>query len=141
MDPNQQPQRPAGPVMDVQRPTRNQTPSSVMAPANNPVAQADNAANIPIAPVSKPKKDRTGLIVAIITIVVVLLIAAGVAAFIIYKNRSQPDPAPAVTETESERVDVDDIDATIADIDKIMNTLNDSTDVTPTEVSDQAIGL
>lgn len=144
-----------GPVMDVQRPRTNPAPSEVTTPMDNPMAPADSIASVtpdpgqvigqePLQQTVKPtklKKKRTGLIVAIITIIVIILIGAGVAGFVIYKNNNKPAPAVTETDNQSERVDVEEIDATTADIDKTLNTLNDSTDVTPNDVNDASLGL
>jgi cytoskeletal protein RodZ len=89
----------------------------------------------------KVKKSRKGLIIALVTGLVILVIGAGVAGFIIYTNNNKPAPAATETPSESERVNVEEIDATTAEIDKTLNTLNDSTDVTPNDVTDSALGL
>jgi len=155
MNPENQPQRPTGPVMDVQRPRTNPAPSQVAAPMDKPMAPADSIASVtpdpgqvvgqePLQQTVEPpqvKKKRTGLIVAIVTIVALLLIGGGVAGFIVYKNSNKPAPAVTETETESERVNVEEIDATTAEIDKTLNTLNDSSDVTPNDVTDTSLGL
>lgn len=157
MDPNNQPKQPQRPVMDVQRPRPNPAPSEVTSPLDKPMAPADSIANAtpdpgqvigqqptlqqttPIA--ATPKKNRTGLIVALCTIAAIVLIGAGVGGFILYKNSQEPAPATAPVQSESERVNVEEIDATTAEIDKTLNTLNDSTDITSSEVSDGPLGL
>lgn len=146
-----------GPVMDVQRPRPNPAPSEVTAPMDNPMAPADSIASVtpdpgqvigqqpPLAPTqpiaAKAHKKHTGLIVAIITVVVVVLVGAGVGGFILYKNSRKPAPAASQNQSESERVNVEEIDATQSQIDKTLNTLNDSSDVTPNDVSDSTLGL
>lgn len=152
MDPNSnQLPRPTGPVMDVQRPRPNSA-----APADNIVSMApmpgevighppDNQGN-PQPPVSPnppapQKKNRTGLIVAVITITVVVLIGAGVGGFIWYKSANKPEPAAAPSTSTTDRVTVEEIDTTTSSIDKTMNSLNDSADVTPNDVTDSSLGL
>jgi len=73
--------------------------------------------------------------------VVILLIGLGVGGFIWYKSSHKPAPAATPAETASERVDVEEIDTVTTEIDKTMNTLNDSTDVTPGDVNDSTLGL
>lgn len=141
--------------MDVQRPRPNPALSEVPSPIGNPKAPADSItgampdlgqpavqSQLPATQQSnKVKKKRTGLIVGIVTAVVVLLIGLGVGGFIWYKSSSKPAPAVTPTETPSDRVGVEEIDATTAEIDKTMNTLDDSTDVTPGDVTDSTLGL
>lgn len=148
-------QRPVNTVMDVQRPRTNPAPSEVTTPLDNPMAPADSIASVtpdpgqvigqdPLQQTVKPvkvKKKRTGLIIAIVTGVVILLVAGGAAGFIIYKNNNKPVPAVTETQSETERVNVQEIDATTTEIDKTLNTLNDSSDVTPGDVSDASLGL
>ncbi len=144
-----------GPVMDVQRPRQNPAPSETTTPLDNPMAPADSITSMTPDPgqiigqdplqqtvkPTEPKKSRTGLIVAVVTGVIILLIGAGVGGFIWYKNSNKPVPAATETQSESERVNVEEIDATTAGIDKTLNTLNDSSDVTPNDVSDTSLGL
>lgn len=136
-----------GPVMDVQRPRENATPPGNPAPLEKPMAPADNIAGqapltAPTPNSSQPKKKRTGLIVGVITGVLILVIGLGVGGFIWYKSTHKPAPAAAPTQTQTDnRVDEAEIDATTAEIDKTMNTLNDSTDVTPSDVNDSTLGL
>jgi len=138
---------PQGPVMDVQRPRPKPAPSEVKSPLDNSMAPADNIASMTPDPLqqtaspAKNKKSHKGLIIGIVTAVVVLMIGAGVAGFIIYKNNNKPAPAAVETQSESERVNVAEIDGTITEIDKTLNTLNDSSDVTPNDVTDSSIGL
>lgn len=122
------PQKPAntsGSVMDVQKSRIN--PEPVPATGEQPP--------------NEPKKKNTALIVGIISGIVALLIIAGVIGFIWYKNNSKPAPAATSSQSENERVNVEEIDATIAEIDKTLNTLNDSKDITPGDVSDNTLGL
>lgn len=149
------PQKPSGPVMDIQRPRPNPAPSQVTTPLDNPMAPADSIASVtpdpgqivgsPLAPtqpmVNKPKPKRTGLIVGLITAAVVLLIGAGVGGFIWYKTTHKPAPAATTTETQADRVDVEEIDSTLANIDKTLNTLDDTNDITTNEVQDAPLGL
>lgn len=144
-----------GPVMDIQRPRTNPAPSQIASPLDNPMAPADSITSVtpdpgqlgnrdPLQQTVKPtpvKQQRTGLIVGIIVGVVIFLLAAGVGGFILYTNSNEP--APAVTETPSDdgRVNVDEIDTATDEIDQTLNTLNDSTDVTPNDVTDQTLGL
>lgn len=155
MNPNNKQPGSTGPVMDVQRPRPNPAPSQVGAPMDKPMAPADSIANLTPDPGQvtgqeplqqttefiKVKKKHTGLIIAIVTIVAVLLIGGGVGAFIWYKNSDKPAPAASQDENPVERVDVEEIDATITGIDQTMNTLNDSADITPGDVSDSSLGL
>ncbi len=139
--------QPNGPVMDVQRPRPNLAPT---APADSITSAAPDTGQVvgqtpqatPTPPTNgQPKKKRTGLVVGIITVVVILLIGLGVGGFIWYKSSHKPAPAAAPAETASERVDVEEIDTVTTEIDKTMNTLNDSTDVTPGDVNDSTLGL
>lgn len=134
------------PVMDVQRPRPNAGPTNTESPMGQPMAPADNIANMSPQPsqpqdFSMPKERRTGLIVAIATTVFVLLVVGGVGGFILYTNRDKAAPSSTNTQSESQRVNVVEIDAITAEIDKTMNALNDSTDVTPSDVSDASLGL
>lgn len=129
-----------GPVMDIQPNRQRPTPSpSEVAPNPGQVIGQDPLQQT-VPPVTI-KKSRKGLIIGIVTAVVILIVGVGVAGFIIYKNSSEPAPAVTETQSESERVNVEEIDATTAEIDKTLNTLNDSTDVTPGDVSDSSLGL
>jgi uncharacterized protein HemX len=154
MNPDNQLPRPNGPVMDVQRPRPNPAPSEVTTPLDNPMAPADSITNLTPDPGQvigqqplqqttqpKPKKKHTGLIVAIVTITVIVLVGAGVGAFIWYKNSHKPAPVAPTAQTETERVNVEEVDATTAAIDKTLNTLNDSSDVTSNDVTDNSLGL
>ena len=154
MDPNNQQPRPTGPVMDVQRPRPNPAPSEVSTPMDNPMAPADSITSMTPDPgqvvgqeplqQTKPikmKKKRPGLVIAIVTIVSIVVIGIGVGGFIWYKNSNKPAPAASQTDNQIERVDVEEIDATITGIDQTLNTLNDSTDITPGDVSDANLGL
>ena len=134
---NPENQQQPGPVMDVQRPRPSTIDTSTTAPGQvigqNPLQQ-------PIEPI-KIKKKHTGLIIALVTGAAILIIGGAVAGFIIYKNNNKPAPAVTETQSENERVNVEEIDATTAEIDKTLNTLNDSTDVTPGDTSDATLGL
>ncbi len=140
--------------MDVQRPRPNPAPSEVSSPMDNPMAPADSITSMTPDPgqatgqeplqQTKPikmRRKRPGLVIAIVSGVVVLLIGLGVGGFIWYKNSNKPAPATSQTDNQVERVDVEEIDATITGIDQTLNTLNDSTDVTPNDVSDANLGL
>ena len=142
MNPKQQQPTGQPPVMDVQRPRTNPAPSVVMPQAGQVVGQAPQPQQPTVQPQPvKIKKKRTGLIIAIVTILVILLIGGAVAGFIVYNNNSKPAPAVTETQSETQRVNVEEIDATTAEIDKTLNTMNDSTDVTPGETSDATLGL
>lgn len=155
MNPDNQSPRPVRPVMDVQPPRPNPAPSQVVNPLDNPVAPADSIASVtpdpgqfvgqpPLqqtAPAPQPPKKHTGLIVAIVTIVVISLIGAGVGTFIWYKSTHKPAPAATTTQTQSDRVGVEEVDTTTAAIDKSLNSVNDSSDVTPNDLTDTTLGL
>lgn len=149
---------PQRPVMDVQRPRPQ--PVGPPQPPLPPTAPADNITAMSPAPgqvigeqpphmptpdlpamAPPPKKKRTGLIVAIVTLVVVLLVGAGAGGFIWYKSRQKAQTEPVTTTTTTDRVTVEEIDSTTSSIDKTMNTLNDSSDITPNDVTDSALGL
>lgn len=133
---NPENQQQSGPVMDVQRPR----PSQTIAPTGTDQGFSQNPVQQPVQPV-KIKKSHTGLIIALVTGAAILIIGGAVAGFIIYKNNSKPAPAVTESQSENERVNVEEIDATTAEIDKTLNTLNDSTDVTPGDTSDATLGL
>lgn len=134
------------PVMDVQRPRQNSSSQSSDNPMIQPMAPADSIASMSPDPgqppkFEAPKERRTGLIVAIVTTVFVLLVVGGVGGFILFTNREKAGPSSTNTQSESQRVNVVEIDSITAEIDKTMNSLNDSTDVTPGDVSDASLGL
>lgn len=155
MNPDNQLPQPTRPVMDIQPPRPNPAPSQVPSPLDNAVAPADSIANVTPDPgqvigqaplqqttsAPKTKKKHTGLIVAVICIVAISLVGAGVGTFIWYKSTHKPAPAATVTETQSDRVGVEEVDATTTSIDKTLNGLNDSSDVTTNDLTDPTLGL
>ena len=138
-----------GPLMDVQPSVANPTPTQIASPINDPMAPADNivqhSATVqqPAPDAPKPaKKKMSGVLVAvIITFVAMLIIGGAVVWFIIMKNDSAPVAKPAETTSENERVTTQQIDSTTTSIDNTLNTLNDSQDMTPSDVTDQTLGL
>jgi hypothetical protein len=147
--------QPKGSVMDIQPTRPNPAPSQVGTPLDNPMAPADSITGMtpdpgqvtgqtPLQQTVKPpkeKKNRTGLIIGIVTAAVVVMTIAAVGGFILYKNSNKPTPAASDTQSESERVNVEEIDKTISEIDKTLNTMNDSSDITPNDLSDNTLGL
>ncbi len=138
-----------GPLMDVQPPVANPMPTQMASPINDPMAPADNivqhssTVQQPAPDAPKPaKKKMSGVLVAvIITFVVMLIIGGAVVWFIMMKNDSAPAAKPTVTTSENERVSTQQIDDTTKSIDNTLNTLNDSQDMTPSDVTDQTLGL
>lgn len=138
-----------GPLMDVQPPAPRPMPTEVLSPINNPMAPADNIVQhsttvqkpIQEAPKQPKKKMSAALIALIITFVVLLIVGAAVAWFIMMKKDSAPVAKPTETVSENERVSTQQIDDTTKSIDNTLNTLNDSQDMTPSDVTDQTLGL
>lgn len=89
----------------------------------------------------QPKKKRTGLIVGVVTAAVVVVLALGAGGFIWYQSQNETTPAAIEGQSETERVNVEEIDATITEIDKTLNTLDDSADITPNDVTNSSLGL
>ncbi len=138
-----------GPLTDVQLPNSSPMPTETVSPINNPMAPADNIVQhsttvqqpIQEAPKQPKKKMSAALIALIVTFVVLLIVGAAVAWFIMMKNDSAPVAKPAETVSENERVSTQQIDDTTKSIDNTLNTLNDSQDMTPSDVTDQTLGL
>lgn len=138
-----------GTLMDVQPPVASPTPAQIASPINDPMAPADNIVQhsatvqqpAPDAPKPAKKKMSAGLVALIITFVVTLIIGGAVVWFIMMKNDSVPATTPADTTSENERVTTQQIDDTTKSIDNTLNTLNDSQDMTPSDVTDQTLGL
>lgn len=147
------PQKQTGPVMDVQRPRPNSapqpTPTSSTSLVDSLAVNTPNPGHVigetplptPPPPEENPEKSHKGLIISLITFAVVLVIGLGVGGFLWYKSSQKPTPATNTTTADSERVDVSEIDATTAEIDKQLNTLDDANDIKTSEIEDDALGL
>ncbi len=163
MPPNKE-NNPGSPVMDIQRPnqptvikpsgslnrpatmeyTRPRLDSTQM-PSLTPVPAPSEPAPQPI--VSKPKRSKKPLVVLLL----VLLLAAGGGGAYYYFMILNKDVAPAVTqqpEPEAPKEDADAVSATPEGVDEVtrqidesMNSVNDTEDFKPDDVSDDALGL
>lgn len=142
------------PVMDIQRPRPASTtpPAEPMAPADNIATQAptpnpgqvigqQGLAEELHAPAKPPKEKRPGVIIGIVTAVIIIVLGGGIGGFILWTNSRTAEPETTQTQSENERVNVEDIDATVTEIDQTLNSLNDSADITPSDVSDANLGL
>lgn len=143
-DDNKQ-QNPARPVMDV-APPRPQV-SNQPAPQQVDMSPADavaNSSNSDITvqnQVARPKKNRKKLALVLLIIFVSIIFAAGLAWFFLSQETKAPVVTPTEPTTGSARVSTEEIGETLSEIDKTLNTLNDSADFTPSDVNNSALGL
>ncbi|HSX45085.1 MAG TPA: hypothetical protein VLF39_03200 [Candidatus Saccharimonadales bacterium] len=96
--------------------------------------------NGPTTPQSMPDKKKNGKMVIIVAVVVFLILA--VAAYFAYKNNQKTTKTSTSTSTvASTKLTTSDIDQTNQDIDKQLNSTNDTKDFSSSDLSDTALGL
>lgn len=165
MQPSNKDNNPGSPVMDIQRPsqptvikpagplgrpaTREYTRPRSDNPIGDPFSFSDQPQNMSSTPqpvVSKPKRSKLPLII----LVLVLLTAAGGGAyyyFMIMKKDTAPvantQPQPTAPAEDTNKIDAspDSIDKVTNEIDENLNSINDTEDFKPDDVSDDALGL
>lgn len=155
-DNSTQPQVPKTPqtVMDIQRPAR--STSNMVAPAPQIVQSQPQAIppNLEAQEVGAPsydqqhvalnkqvKKKRRGIILLITFTIVITLGLIGAAGYAYWRSMSSDNveqPAQTTTDTAT---DTTGVDATTAEIDETLNTLDDSADFNNDDLSDDGIGL
>ena len=120
--------------------------NNVMAPADD-ITQATNSPNMN-APTPKKSKRPNTKIVILVTVIAMLLLGLLLAGLLYMqsKNDSQQDEdvvnnTQSTQPTDGERVTTTEIDTTLADIDKTLNTLNDGEDFSPDDISNDSLGL
>lgn len=144
-----QPQQPSVPYagQDMQQPAM---PQQAQAPQGMPA----NAQEVGVPNYEQQHKDlnkqvkkkRRGLIFVIILAVIITIGLIGAAVYAFLQSRSNSAAPVETSEVTTEavddgRVDAADIDATTSEIDKSLNSLNDSEDFGSDALSDKTIGL
>lgn len=143
----------AGQAMDVMSGRSAVTQSTPPPPQNNVMAPADDitqATSDPQMSYESQKKSKRfgskGIVILVLIIAVLLgLLLAGLFYLKSKDNQSSEqdlvDNSQVVTPTQEGKVSTAEIDSTITSIDRTLNTLNDSTDFTPNDLSDSTLGL
>lgn len=143
----------SGQAMDVMSGRSVATQSTPPAPQNNVMAPADditNATSDPQMSYGSQKKSRRfgskGIIFLIL--IVAILLGALLAGLLYLKSKDNKsadqdltDNSQSITPTQEGKVSTSEIDSAITSIDKTLNTLNDSADFTPNDLSDSTLGL
>jgi len=118
----------------------------------NTVAPADGITQATESPemsqVAPSKSGRLSPKMIVIIILVVILILGALLVGLLYvrsqnnnDNDDQPVATSPVDNDNNGRVTTEEIDETLAEIDKTLNTLDDSGDFTPNDLSDNTLGL
>lgn len=159
----------SGPVMDIQRPSgqpdvirpssplgrpatmeyTRPRPDSPTSPARSfsPESPVSDDSIASAQPVVKAKKSKKGLIIGLLLFLVVGGAAAsGAYYYFMMRDDAQPqpvatEPVAPVEETTTIEATPEGVDKTVQTIDTNLNGLNDTTDFTPNDVSDDALGL
>ncbi len=135
------------PSQPLQQPQPLDTPAAVIGQTPQEQKQHSSMNHKMNKQTNKPKRKK-GPIVAIILAIIVTAGLIGAAAYVYMQSRSKTD-APVATDTSQAaedqtadgQLEVDDIDATISEIDTQLGTINDSTDFGANDLSDQTLGL
>lgn len=154
--PPQQPEVPSRPQPNIVQPSSN---PSLSRPAtreytrprpdgSTPDFSGPNTHVPPAAPSQKEPKSSKGKKIAIGSLVaIIILLLAGTGAYL-YLNMQDEPAAPVATETTPEPAPEEGVQATpagldkvIADIDQILNSLDDTADFKPNDLSDDSLGL
>ncbi|HMS23185.1 MAG TPA: hypothetical protein PKB09_00055 [Candidatus Saccharibacteria bacterium] len=121
--------------------------NSVMGPADD-ISQATNDPQMNPSTNKKPTAFGGKKVIILIVIIAVLLGALLVGLLYLQSksdNKSSgqkpEDNSQSINPTQEGKVSTSEIDSAITSIDKTLNTLDDSTDFTPNDLSDSTLGL
>lgn len=132
-----------------QPPDLSQPPiNSAQSPATSTMSPSDNIAQVtqgvPVA-TSEPANNKKSKAIIITIIALVTLTLLGVIGFLVFAKHDAIAPAveapQSTTPSDSQRVQTAEIDDAVEQIDKTLNTLDDTRDFTPSDLTDSALGL
>lgn len=94
----------------------------------------------------KPKKSKKIFAALLIIIGLIGIVGAAVFFYIAYQNEEPvpaavTEPEPEATAEEGAQATPEGVDQTIQEIDQTMNSLDDTTDFSPSDLSDDSLGL
>lgn len=143
----------SGQAMDVMSGRSVATQSTPPAPQNNVMAPADDitqATNDPGMSYGSQKKSSRfgGKGIIFLVLIVAILLGTLLAGLLYLKSKDNQsadqdltDNSQSITPTQEGKVSTSEIDSAITSIDKTLNTLNDSADFTPNDLSNSTLGL
>lgn len=142
-----------GQAMDVMSGRSSQSQATLPAPQNSVMGPADDisqATSDPQVnpPINKKSKGFAGKKVIILVVIIALLLGALLAGLLYLQSKSDnksgqdsTDAPLSIGTTQEGKVSTSEIDSAITSMDKTLNTLNDSADFTPNDLSDSTLGL
>lgn len=143
----------SGQAMDVMSGRSVATQSTPPAPQNNVMAPADDitqATNDPGMSYGSQKKSSRfgGKGIIFLVLIVAIFLGALLAGLLYLKSKDNNqfgqdlvDNSQSISPTQEGKVSTSEIDSAVTSIDKTLNTLNDSADFTPNDLSDSTLGL
>ena len=164
MEPNRQNNDNKQPVMDVQRPVSNSNGQNQVIHPNNsslnkpatmeytrPRQEGEGSkftaqSRVPMDEPDNPKKEKKSKkLMATILIAIGVLGVVGAAVFF-YIGYQNEEPAPVATpepvvQDDGVQATPEGVDQTIAEIDQALNSLDDTADFKPNDLSDDSLGL
>ncbi len=116
-----------------------------VAPADGITQATDSPEMLQVAPAKSGRLSPKMVVIIILTIILILGALLGGLLYVRSQNdedtTDQPVATSPVDDDNNGRVTTEEIDETLAEIDKTLNTLDDSGDFTPNDLSDSSLGL
>lgn len=129
-------------------PTNDRSPQlmpKTVAPADGITQATDSPEMSQVAPTKSGRLSPKMIVIIILVIALILGALLGGLLYVRSQNNDdtvdQPVATSPVDNDNNGRVTTEEIDETLAEIDKTLNTLDDSGDFTPNDLSDNTLGL